>query len=231
MMDYSLYSAFLVGLMGGAHCFGMCGGLVGAFSSQIPAPGRLQNPLSHKLTFLLAYNGGRIASYTAAGAIAGGAAGGLTLLFDAGHFTLALRFIAGVMMILLGLHIAKLWGGLLAIENLGKWLWQYLQPLSKRLLPINTPGRALSAGMVWGWLPCGLVYSTLTWSVASASALDGALIMLFFGLGTLPALLSAGLAAKTLASWLQKRAVRVLGGALLIAFGVQTLYIGIAQLG
>jgi hypothetical protein len=86
------------------------------------------------------------------------------------------------------------------------------------------------AGFIWGWLPCGLVYSTLTWSVASGSASQGALIMLAFGLGTLPALLSAGMAAKRLAAWVQKKTVRLLSGLLLIAFGGQTLYIALAQL-
>ncbi|GAB1153567.1 MAG: hypothetical protein WStaPseu_37030 [Shewanella algae] len=92
------------------------------------------------------------------------------------------------------------------------------------------PGQALVAGMVWGWLPCGLVYSTLTWAVASGSAGQGALIMLCFGLGTLPALLSAGVAAKALADWAQKRAVRLIAGLLLVGFGIQTLYIALAQL-
>ncbi|QYK07160.1 sulfite exporter TauE/SafE family protein [Shewanella zhangzhouensis] len=231
MMDYSLSGAFLVGLMGGVHCFGMCGGLLGAFSSQIPAPARHDNPLAHRLGFLLSYNGGRIASYTLAGAIAGGATGGLSLLFDAGHLTLFLRFLAGIMMILLGLYVAKIWSGVVFIETLGKGLWRVIQPFGKRLLPIDTRAKAILAGSVWGWLPCGLVYSTLTWSVASANPLDGALIMLFFGLGTLPALLSVGVAAKSLMGWLQRRAVRWLSGALLMAFGVQTLYIGVAQLG
>lgn len=230
-MEYNLLGALVVGLMGAGHCFGMCGGLVGAFSSQIPAPQRHQNPLAHRLSFLLVYNLGRIGSYTLAGALAGGLTGGLAFLFDAQSLLLVMRFVAGVMMIVLGLYIAKIWAGVTALENLGRVLWKRLEPVGRRMLPLDTQLKSFSAGAVWGWLPCGLVYSTLTWSVASGSALQGALIMLCFGLGTLPALLSAGIAAKTLANWLQNRTVRWLSGALLVAFGLQTLYIGVAQLG
>ena len=141
-----------------------------------------------------------------------------------------LRIFAGFMMILTGLYIAQIWFGIVHIEKVGKVLWRYLQPLTRKVLPIKHPHQALLAGMVWGWLPCGLVYSTLTWSVASGSALQGALIMLAFGLGTLPALFAAGMAAKTLAQWVQKRAVRLLSGLLLVLFGLQTLYIAFSQL-
>ena len=229
-MDYNLTGACLVGLMGAGHCFGMCGGLVGAFSSQLPPARRGQNPLAQQLSFLLPYNLGRILSYSLAGALVGGSAAGLGMLFDIDIYLLILRLVAGVMMIAMGLYIARIWVGLVQIERLGQGLWRLLKPLSQKLLPVTHPGQALLAGMVWGWLPCGLVYSTLTWAVASGSAKQGALIMLCFGLGTLPALLSAGVAAKALADWAQKRAVRLLAGLLLVGFGVQTLYIALAQL-
>ncbi|MGI2854177.1 sulfite exporter TauE/SafE family protein [Shewanella algae] len=229
-MDYNLTGAFLVGLMGAGHCFGMCGGLVGAFSSQLPPARPNQNPLAQQLSFLLPYNLGRILSYSLAGALVGGSAAGLGMLFDIDIYLLILRLVAGVMMIAMGLYIARIWVGLVQIERLGQGLWRLLKPLSQKVLPVTHPGQALLAGMVWGWLPCGLVYSTLTWAVASGSAKQGALIMLCFGLGTLPALLSAGVAAKALADWAQKRAVRLFAGLLLVGFGVQTLYIALAQL-
>ncbi|MGL5047671.1 MAG: sulfite exporter TauE/SafE family protein [Shewanella sp.] len=229
MIEYNLTGAFLVGMMGAAHCFGMCGGLVGAFSAQIPHAKNV-NLLAHQLKYLLSYNLGRMLSYTFAGGLVGASSAGLGHLFELDIYLIVLRVIAGLMMIATGLYIAKIWVGIVQIERVGQWLWVYLKPIAQRLVPIKNAPQALIAGCVWGWLPCGLVYSTLTWSVASGSASQGALIMLAFGLGTLPALLSAGIAAKSLAAWVQKKTVRVLSGLLLIAFGGQTLYIALAQL-
>ncbi|MCW3173775.1 sulfite exporter TauE/SafE family protein [Shewanella subflava] len=228
MIEYNYLGAFVVGLMGAAHCFGMCGGLIGAFSTNLPQ--RPGNQLANQLSFLLSYNLGRVISYTIAGALVGGSTAALGHMFAIDNYLLYLRFFAGIMMVLTGLYIAQIWFGIVYIETIGKGLWKLLHPLTKRLLPIKHPSQAVIAGMVWGWLPCGLVYSTLTWSVASGSALDGGLIMFAFGLGTLPALLSAGLAAKKLASWVQKKAVRLLSGLLLVSFGLQTIYVAIQQL-
>lgn len=228
-MEYNVTGAFLVGLMGAAHCFGMCGGLVGAFSAQLPKATQ-GNALAHQLSFLLSYNLGRISSYTLAGAIVGASSAGLGHLFEIDSYLLVLRIIAGVMMIATGLYIAKIWVGIVHIERIGQWFWHYLKPIAQRLIPITSPQKALLAGCIWGWLPCGLVYSTLTWSVASGSAIQGALIMLAFGVGTLPALLSAGVAAKQLATWVAKKSVRLFSGFLLIGFGLQTLYIALSQL-
>lgn len=229
MIDYNITGAFLVGLMGAGHCIGMCGGLVGAFSSQLATtPG--QNQLASKLKFLLTYNLGRILSYSLAGALVGGSASALGMLFDIDLYLITLRVIAGVMMIITGLYIAQIWSGVVQIERLGKFIWRFLSPLANRVVPIRTLHQAFVGGVLWGWLPCGLVYSTLTWAVASHSAQQGALIMFAFGLGTLPALLSAGAAANMLGQWVQKRAVRVVSGLILVLFGLQTLYIAIAQL-
>jgi sulfite exporter TauE/SafE len=173
VIEYNLGGAFIVGLMGAAHCFGMCGGLIGAFSANIPTHG--QNRLATQLTFLFSYNLGRIFSYTVAGAIVGGSVSALGHLFDADNYLIVLRIIAGTMMILTGLYIAQIWFGIVHIEKVGKLLWRYIQPLTRKIMPITHPMQAVLAGMVWGWLPCGLVYSTLTWSVASGSALQGGL--------------------------------------------------------
>ncbi len=228
MIEYGVQGAFLVGLMGAAHCFGMCGGLVGAFSANLPHDPK-KNLLANQLGYLVSYNLGRIVSYALAGALVGGSSAAMGLLFDADSYLLVLRFIAGIMMIATGLYIAQIWFGVVQIERMGQIVWKGLKPIANKLVPIETKLQATVAGLIWGWLPCGLVYSTLTWSVASGSALEGGKIMFAFGLGTLPALLSAGLAAKKLASWVQKKAFRVISGLLLISFGIQTLYIAIAQ--
>ncbi|MCH1930986.1 sulfite exporter TauE/SafE family protein [Shewanella sp. A25] len=233
MIEYNITGAFLVGLMGAAHCFGMCSGLVGAFSAQLPNPKHglhHQNQLAHQLSFLLSYNLGRILSYTFAGALVGGSSAMLGHLFELDTYLLVLRILAGLMMIATGLYIAKIWAGITYIERLGQVLWRSLKPLAQKILPIKTPSQAIVAGMIWGWLPCGLVYSTLTWSVASGDAIQGGLIMLAFGIGTLPALLSAGVAAKQLTLWVQHKTFRLLSGLVLIGFGGQTLYIAVSQL-
>lgn len=229
MIEFSVAGAFLVGLMGAGHCIGMCGGLIGAFSSQIPQR-QHQNRFATQLSFLLSYNLGRILSYGLAGALVGGSASVLALLFDIDLYLIALRVLAGIMMIATGLYIAKVWSGVVQIERLGKLLWRLISPMANRLVPIKTQPQAFIGGMLWGWLPCGLVYSTLTWAVAANSAKQGAMIMVAFGLGTLPALLSAGMAANILGHWVQLRAVRLISGLLLILFGLHTLYIAFGQL-
>ncbi|MGS0680626.1 sulfite exporter TauE/SafE family protein [Shewanella sp. 125m-7] len=229
MNDYSLIGALLVGVMGAGHCIGMCGGLVGALSANLPKQ-QTGNKLVAQLGYLLSYNSGRIISYTLAGAFVGASTSALGLLFDVDTYLLVLRLFAGLMMIITGLYIAQIWAGIVQIERLGKWLWQYISPIANKFIPIKNKRHAFIAGSLWGWLPCGLVYSMLTWSVAAGNAIDGALIMLAFGVGTLPALLSAGIAASTFGRWVQKKSVRIISGFALMAFGVQTLYIAIGQL-
>ena len=229
MNDYSLVGAFLVGIMGAGHCIGMCGGLVGALSANIPQKNG-SNTLVEQLGYLFSYNSGRIISYATAGALVGLSTNALGLLFDVDLYLLILRIIAGLMMIITGLYIAQIWSGVVQIERLGKGLWKLVSPLANRFIPIKSIPQAFIAGGLWGWLPCGLVYSMLTWAVSAGNALDGALIMAAFGLGTLPALLSAGVAASTFSRWVQKSAVKKVSGMLLIAFGLQTLYVAIGPL-
>ena len=203
----------MVGLLGGGHCVGMCGGLVGAVTLTLPG----QRP---RLSFLLAYNGGRIASYAAAGVLAG--------LIGASGFFLQhvlpveklLYGLANLMLVVLGLYLAGLWQGVLQLERVGGVLWQRLQPLSRRLLPLRSIPQAFALGLVWGWLPCGLVYSVLVAALATASGVQGGLLMLAFGLGTLPTLLTMGLTAVHLKVWLQQLWVRRISGGLVLGFGL-----------
>ncbi len=169
-------------------------------------------------------------SYAFAGALVGGSASALGMLFDLDLYLITLRIIAGVMMIATGLYIAQIWSGVVQVERLGMLLWRFLSPIAGKMVPVKNLPQAFIGGMLWGWLPCGLVYTTLTWAVAANSAIDGALIMASFGLGTLPALLSAGVAANVFGRWVQNRAVRLVSGSVLVIFGLQTLYIAIAQL-
>ncbi|HSX71590.1 MAG TPA: sulfite exporter TauE/SafE family protein [Pseudomonas sp.] len=209
-----LVSALILGLLGGGHCLGMCGGLMGALTLAIPPEQR-----ARRLRLLLAYNLGRILSYATAGLLIGLAGWAVA----SSPAAMILRVVAGLLLIAMGLYLAGWWSGLTRIEALGRHLWRHLQPLASRLMPVSSLPRALLLGAVWGWLPCGLVYSTLLWASSQGSPTDSALLMLAFGLGTWPVLLATGMAAERLTALLRKRGVRVAGGVLVILFGLWTL--------
>jgi sulfite exporter TauE/SafE len=218
----SLASAFVVGLLGGVHCAGMCGGIVSALTFGLPKAARSQPAML--AGFQLAYNLGRIASYVVAGALMGGL--GL-LLAQAVPVYLAQKVlygVAGFIMIALGLYLGGWWFGLARVERIGQALWVRLEPLGRRLLPVQTPARAFLLGTLWGWIPCGLVYSVLVWSVSAGSVWKGAALMLAFGVGTLPNLLAIGLVAGGLARWSRKVWVRRLAGGLVMLFGCYALW-------
>ncbi|MQY50289.1 sulfite exporter TauE/SafE family protein [Rhodocyclus gracilis] len=257
MPDNSFLALFLVGLLGGGHCVGMCGGIVGALSlgtaagspaqaspvafspargseaasQPVSAPPQdsrhsphfTRSPLPSgqaSLSLHLAYNAGRIGSYVVAGALAG-ALGGMSLIL-AGQLPLRLFLYAlsNLMLLALGLYLAGATRSLAFVERLGQSLWRRISPLTRRFLPVRSVAQALPLGMLWGWLPCGLVYSALISALSSGSATRGALSMLAFGLGTLPNLLLAGLLASRLRRWLTRPGVRLLAGSVVATFGL-----------
>ncbi|MFP3447885.1 sulfite exporter TauE/SafE family protein [Pseudomonas sp. SIMBA_067] len=209
-----LGSALVLGLLGGGHCLGMCGGLMGALTLAIPPEQR-----GRRLRLLLAYNLGRILSYASAGLLLGLAGWAVA----SSPAALALRVVAALLLIAMGLYLAGWWSGLTRIEALGRGLWRHIQPLASRLLPVSSLPRALLLGALWGWLPCGLVYSTLLWAASQGNAGYSAALMLAFGLGTWPVLLATGLAAERVNALLRRRSVRVAGGVLVMLFGIWTL--------
>jgi len=209
-----LGSALILGLLGGGHCLGMCGGLMGALTLAIPPEQR-----SRRLRLLLAYNLGRILSYACAGLLLGLAGWAVA----SSPAAMALRVVAALLLIAMGLYLAGWWSGLTRIEALGRGLWRHIQPVATRLLPVSSMPRALLLGALWGWLPCGLVYSTLLWAASQGNAGHAATLMLAFGLGTWPVLLATGLAAERVSALLRRRSVRVAGGMLVILFGLWTL--------
>ncbi|AWL11957.1 hypothetical protein HMF8227_01482 [Saliniradius amylolyticus] len=212
--EISLLSALLIGLAGGIHCIGMCGGVVGALSYAIPR-GRSHWP------YVLGYNVGRIASYTLAGTLAGALGSTAGAHLPLGPYIL--NTISGLLLLAMGLYLGNWWRGLTYLERLGGRVWRHIAPLSKSLLPFRSPLAALPYGLVWGWLPCGLVYSTLSWSVASGSAIQGAQIMLLFGLGTLPTLIALGTLGQQLRQWLGFRWVRSTLALILVIFSLWVL--------
>ncbi len=216
MVEFSFFAVFLVGLLSGVHCLGMCGSIVGIFTAQVPKE-------SPRWPFHLAYSSGRIASYAAAGALVGviGQAG--LLMRDVVPVQHLLFALSSLILVALGLYLAGVWGVVRRLERLGGGLWKRLQPYTTRLLPVDTVPRALGLGALWGWLPCGLVYSVLLTALASGNAAKGAFIMLAFGLGTLPNLLAIGLFWESINGGVQSPRVRLAAGLLVVMFGVYGL--------
>ncbi len=212
----ALTTALLAGLLGSAHCLGMCAGISGLFAMHASVTG-----LRRQLPMAITYNAGRLASYTILGlviAALGGRFIGLTPAL-AGPVRLA----AGALIILIGLQIAfdlRMLGGL---ERMGGAVWERVAPFAKGLLPVTSLPHALGLGLLWGLLPCGLVYSVLLVAASSGEAGDGALIMLAFGLGTTPAMLVTGLGAARFSQLLQQRRTRLGAGLLIVGLGILTL--------
>ena len=215
-------SAFLVGLLGGVHCIGMCGGIVSALTLGLPR--RQEHPIASMLPFQLAYNLGRILSYVVAGAIMGGLGMLLAHLMPIYLAQRLLLALAGVFMILLGLYLGGWWQVLNRLEAAGGRVWSWIEPLGRKLLPVRSTGQAFLVGAVWGWIPCGLVYTMLVNSVSAGSMLKGAGIMLAFSLGTLPNLLVIGVLAGAAARLTGNATIRKAAGILVLLFGVLTLW-------
>lgn len=216
LSDIGFLSALLVGFFGGVHCVGMCGGIVGALTFGLPES--LRNRPAGAWPFHFAYNLGRISSYTLAGALAGGLGAGLLQLTELRQAQQLLQIVAALFMAALGLYLGGWWSGLRHVERLGGGVWRRIEPLGRGLLPVATPTRAFLLGLVWGWLPCGLVYSVLIWALAAGGALQGAQLMFAFGLGTLPNLLLMGALAAKLGSFVRQPWPRRVAGGLVLAF-------------
>ena len=230
MFDSTLISLFLAGLLGGAHCVGMCGGIVGALGglSAVAPPGNGGRSGVAPFFLQVGYHAGRLSSYAIAGGLAGGL-GGALLLSGSLWLRLLLLALAGLMLVGMGLYLLGLPQFLMPLEKAGARGWKLLQPLSRRFVPVRRFGQAFPLGLVWGWLPCGLVYTALATALSAGSALRGGAVMLAFGLGTLPNMLLAGLFAARMRGFMQRRAVRTMAGLLVLAFGLHAL-IGVWRL-
>jgi sulfite exporter TauE/SafE len=212
-----MVSVFSAGLLGGVHCAGMCGGIVGAVSMQLPR--------SRWLVFYhLAYNSGRLLSYIIAGVIVGALGKSGLILKGILPVQQMLFALASVMLIAMGFYLAGIWQGVRHIENAGGMLWKKIQPYSRGLLPADSLPKVFGLGVLWGWLPCGLVYTVLLSALAMGGALRGGLVMLAFGLGTLPNLLAVGLFYSSVRKFSQLKPVRLVAGALVAGLGAYGLF-------
>ncbi len=219
-MNVALIPVFVVGLLGSVHCAGMCGGIVGALSVVPVRVAARRAPVAN----VLAYNAGRIGSYMAAGALAGATfehlAQGAQVLAGLPALQAGAYWLANLMLAALGLYLMDAWRGLARLEQGGRFVWRGVQPLLRKVGPLDRPARMFVAGGLWGWLPCGMVYSVLVTAMLSGSAIHGALVMLAFGLGTLPMLLGLGLMGARLRGRLAGPRVRRACGVVVLGFGL-----------
>ena len=211
--DITFFTLFLLGFFGGTHCVGMCGGLSSAFALQLP-------PHLNRLGLIVLLNLGRISSYVLIGLIVGLVGQIGISLDDTRWLQNGLYVAANILLLLLGLYLAGLSTAATQIERIGRPIWKCLNPILNRLLPIKSVPACFGVGMLWGWLPCGLVYSASLYALGSGNAVQGGLYMLAFALGTLPNLLAMGIFAAQLKTLLQRRAIRLCAGLLVAGWAV-----------
>jgi sulfite exporter TauE/SafE len=219
MTQISLFSAFIMGLLGSPHCVGMCGGIVGALTIGLPQSIR-HSPLQ-LLTYLLTYNLGRISSYVFAGIIVSFLGAQLTQLLP--DFHLISQWFRGIFIIIIGLYLSNWWQGLATLETLGNFIWRRIVPVGQRFLPVRHLSQALGLGLVWGWLPCGLVYGVLALSLTANNPFQSGLLMFMFGMGTFLIMLITGTTAHWLVQFTRNPITRQVVGIILISLGLVTL--------
>jgi sulfite exporter TauE/SafE len=210
----ALATAFLTGLLGSAHCFGMCAGISGLFAVSANVAS-----LKTQLPRAIAYNLGRVLSYALLGVAV--AVIGKTMVSGIPDIAAPVRFASGILIILVGLQLAFGWRILSPLESAGAKLWNRIAPAAKGLVPVRTTGQAIGLGLIWGWLPCGLVYSVLLLAATTADPTSGGLVMISFGLGTMPAMIATGLSASKLAQFMSGK--RLGAGLLIILLGLATI--------
>lgn len=213
----SYITAFLLGLFSTVHCIAMCGSVIGALTLSLPA--EVRESQRRMLPFVFNYNVGRILSYAMAGVVVGLLSAPLTQL-NAHWF---LRILSVIVMVSMGLYLAGWFPKFARAEKLGAPVWRLLQPIGQKLLPVRSVSQAFLLGMVWGWLPCGLVYAALAVAATAGDPVKGGLVMLAFGAGTLPAVMGAGLFTGMLASLARSKSLRQIAGVVIILMALATL--------
>ena len=243
--ELSLFAVFVTGLLGGVHCAGMCGGIVSALGmmQQKPTRATLNIPVSvvqiHSpagyissqqasvqpkvISAVFLYNIGRIGTYSLLGAVAGGVGSVAWLMQSMLPVQQIAFFTSNILLILMGLYVLGFKRIGMVVESLGKRLWVHIRPVATARLTGSGALNSVLAGSLWGLVPCGMVYAVLSAALVSGSAANGALLMLVFGLGTLPNLMVLGMSGQWLARASRNRYVRVFAGGLIVLFGLMGL--------
>lgn len=229
MDSFDLGTVFIIGFLGSiSHCIGMCGGFIFSFNLKLSQnePGVRRNYYT-RLMPQLKYHSGRILTYTIMGEIFGLIGSSLGLIFSVRGFQGGLQLLAGLVMVVLGLDLTG-WIPKWQPDHFPglDWYRKMVGGLFNRVSSQNV----FSLGLILGLVPCGLVYSVAARAAASGSFLGGGLIMLVFGLGTLPALVLAGmLSARISQHW--RGILYKIAAVLVMLFGVLTILRGIDALG
>ena len=223
MMDLLpvLGAALVTGLLGSAHCFGMCAGISGLFA----VSANVQS-LKTQVPKAIVYNTGRVVSYAVLGALVAllgkGAVDSIPALGP------PVRLASGILIILVGLQLAFNWRLLAPLETAGAKIWQRIAPAAKGLVPVETLPQALGLGLIWGWLPCGLVYSVLLLAATTTDPAAGSLVMIAFGVGTMPAMIATGVSASKIAQFMSGK--RLGAGLLIVIIGLATIAMPVMKL-
>ncbi len=208
-------AAFMAGLMGGLHCAAMCGGIVCLINGRSKDEAR-----AARWRIPLAYNAGRIASYTMAGALAGSVGQAGLLLRGSFPVQQVLMLAAGLTLCLMATYLAGISPLMRGMESVGAVLWRQVEPLARRLLPVDSMPKALGLGALWGWMPCGMVYAALLLALSTGDPVQGGAVMLAFGLGTLPNMLLMNVLAGRMRQVTKQRGVRLTVAGVLAAVGL-----------
>ena len=214
--------AFLMGIFSTLHCLGMCGSIIGSLTLSLKR--EIRENKRQLIPFVASYNTGRITSYALAGLIAGLAESVLTSPFGAGHGHRVLQIVSALVMLGAGLHIAGWFPRFAYIEKFGGHFWKTIEPYGRRLIPVETLPRAFIFGMIWGWLPCGLVYTALALSATTGDVVRSGLTMLSFGLGTMPAVMSVGIMTSWMVRLSRLTTFRQIAGVTLIILAVLSAF-------
>jgi sulfite exporter TauE/SafE len=211
---HSYLVALVMGLFSSMHCLGMCGSIIGTLTLSLDKT--IRQKKSRLIPFIFSYNLGRISSYMLAGLLVGFAESLLTMPLGEGHGHRYLQIFSALIMVGAGLHIAGLFPRFAYLEKLGVKIWRFIHPVTRRFIPIKTLRQSLFFGMIWGWLPCGLVYTALALAATTGDVTRSALTMLAFGIGTLPAVFSVGIMTNLMTKLSRVKFFRWFAGLLLI---------------
>jgi len=214
----SYLAAFVIGLFSSLHCIGMCGSIIGTLTYSLSQ--EIRNQRRILFSIVLSYNLGRIASYALAGAVVGLLQTLLSLPLPQGQAHRVLQLVSAAILTGAGLYIGGWFPGFAYIEKLGSRFWKRIEPFGRKLIPVKNRTQALLFGMIWGWLPCGLIYTALALAATSGDVLHSSMTMLSFGLGTLPAVVGVGIMTSLLAKLSKIQHFKRAVGILLIIFAV-----------
>lgn len=214
----SYLAALLMGLFSSLHCIGMCGSIIGTLTFSLGP--EIRNSKTRLFGIVLNYNLGRIISYGLAGAVVGVLESFLSLPFTQGQAHRLLQLVSAAIMTGAGLYLGGWFPRFAYIEKLGTRFWKFIEPFGRKLIPVKSGTHALLFGMIWGWLPCGLIYTALALAATTGNIVHSAITMFAFGLGTLPAVMGVGIMTPLLTRLSRAQRFKRIVGVLFIVFAL-----------